>query len=107
MSPKEYGFDISLLAAGLFGALLMTSKTSSQNAGKTVVALVGGSMSANYLTPVVVQLAKVDSVQIEHAIAFLLGFCGLKAVDTLARHVMRVNSTETPDEHHHPNKRHR
>ena len=88
---KEYGFDISLLAAGLFGALLMTSRSSSQNAGKTLVALVGGSMSANYLTPVVVQFTKVDSVQIEHAIAFLLGFCGLKAVETIAQHLMKVS----------------
>ena len=95
---KEYGFDISLLAAGLFGALLMTSRTSSQNAGKTLVALVGGSMSANYLTPVVVQLTKIESVQAEHAIAFLLGFCGLKAVETLAQHLMKItHDTQQPN----------
>jgi predicted CDP-diglyceride synthetase/phosphatidate cytidylyltransferase len=97
MNLKEYGFDISLLAAGLFGALLMTSRTSSQNAGKTLVALVGGSMSANYLTPVVVQLTKIESVQMEHAIAFLLGFCGLKAVEAAAQYLMKVpNDFEQP-----------
>jgi predicted CDP-diglyceride synthetase/phosphatidate cytidylyltransferase len=99
MNLKEYGFDISLLAAGLFGALLMTSRTSSQNAGKTLVALVGGSMSANYLTPVVVQITKIESVQMEHAVAFLLGFCGLKAVEALAHHLMKV-SDDIEQPHH-------
>jgi hypothetical protein len=88
MTPKELGFDISLLAAGLFGALLMTGRDSAANRGRTLVSLIGGAMSANYLTPVVTQFAKVASVQMEHAIAFLLGFCGLKAVEKIAVHFM-------------------
>lgn len=85
MNLKEYGIDIALLAAGLFGAVLTTSKNAARNLGSTISSLVAGAAAANYLTPVVVQFAKIDGERTQYAIAFLLGFVGLRAVEYASR----------------------
>ena len=68
--------------AGLFGSLMMMSKTASQTVGRTLFATIGGAASANYLTPLILQVTKLghDSTY-SHAIAFLLGFTGLKSIE--------------------------
>jgi hypothetical protein len=84
MNLKEIGIDVSLAVAGLFGAVLMSSKTAGQNLPRTLASLLGGAASANYVTPLILKLARLDSEpQYSYAAAFLLGFCGLRAVETL------------------------
>jgi hypothetical protein len=82
---KEYGIDVGLLISGLFGAILLTSKESAMNLTRTVSSLVGGAASANYLTPVVVSLAKLDNSHFHYGVAFLLGFLGLKGIEYFSR----------------------
>ena len=84
MNLKEIGIDVSLAVAGLFGAVLTSSKTAGQNLPRTLASLLGGAASANYVTPLILKLARLDSEpQYSYAAAFLLGFCGLRAVETL------------------------
>lgn len=84
MNLKEIGIDVSLAVAGLFGSLLMSSKTAGENLPRTLTSLIGGAASANYVTPLILKLARLDSEpQYSYAAAFLLGFCGLRAVETL------------------------
>ena len=78
---KTYGIDVGLLMSGLFGAILLTSKGSAMNLARTVYSLVGGAASANYITPVVVSFTKLNDTHFHYAIAFLLGFLGLKGVE--------------------------
>jgi hypothetical protein len=78
---KEYGIDVGLLISGLFGAILLTSKGSAMNLTRTVSSLVGGAASANYITPIVVNMAKLDDTHYHYGIAFLLGFLGLKGIE--------------------------
>jgi hypothetical protein len=81
---KDNGVDVGFLTAGVFGALLMMSKTASLNTGRTVLATVGGAASANYVTPLILHIAKLDNdPTYSYAIAFLLGFAGLRAIETL------------------------
>jgi hypothetical protein len=89
MNLKEEGIDIGFAIAGLFGALLMMSKTASLNIGRTVLATVGGAASANYVTPLILHITKLDSdPTYSYAIAFLLGFAGLRAIETLTSKVL-------------------
>lgn len=85
---KEYGIDLGLLISGLFGAILLTSKESAMNLARTVSSLVGGAASANYITPVVVNLAKLDDTHYHYGIAFLLGFLGLKGIEHFSSKIL-------------------
>jgi hypothetical protein len=51
------------------------------NLGRTFSSLVGGAASANYITPVIISISKLENVHFHHSIAFLLGFLGLKGVE--------------------------
>ena len=82
---KEYGIDIGLLVSGLFGAILLTSKGSAMNLPRTISSLVGGAASANYITPIVVNIAKLDDTHYHYGIAFLLGFLGLKGIEYFSK----------------------
>jgi hypothetical protein len=102
MSLKDEGLDLSLIIAGLFGALMMMSKTASFNIGRTLFATIGGAASANYLTPLILQITKLghDSIY-SNAIAFLLGFTGLRSIELITSKVF------PQDESAHSSKRHR
>lgn len=93
MSPnqfdlKHYGLDIGLLISGLFGAILLTSKNSAKNLGKTVSSLIGGAASANYITPIVISITKLDETHYHYGIAFLLGFLGLKGIEYFSNKIL-------------------
>jgi hypothetical protein len=94
MNLKEEGIDIGFAIAGLFGALLMMSKTAGLNAGRTVLATVGGAASANYVTPLILHVAKLENdPTYSYAIAFLLGFAGLRAIETLTSKILTDERT--------------
>lgn len=91
---KEYGIDVGLLISGLFGAILLTSKNSAMNLTKTISSLIGGAASANYITPIVINITKLDETHYHYGIAFLLGFLGLKGIEFFSNKIL-------PDSHHH------
>jgi hypothetical protein len=98
---KEQGINVGLAIAGLFGALLTTSKTAGLNMGRSVISIVGGAASANYVTPLLLKITKLDdSPQYGFAMAFLLGFAGLRAVEA-------ISSKLFPDDNDHTSKRNR
>jgi hypothetical protein len=100
MDLKEEGIDVGLAIAGLFGALMMLSKTAGLNVGRSVLAIVGGSASANYVTPLILKLTRLDGdVRYSYAIAFLLGFAGLRGIEMIF--------SKTFNEPTHANKRRR
>lgn len=97
---KQYGLDIGLLISGLFGSILLTSKNSSKNLGKTISSLIGGAASANYITPIVITVAKLDDQHYHYGIAFLLGFLGLKGIEFFSNKLLpeTVLEEEKPEE---------
>lgn len=96
MNLKEEGIDIGFAIAGLFGALLMMSKNAGLNAGRTVLATVGGAASANYVTPLILHITKLDNdPTYSYAIAFLLGFAGLRAIEALTSKLLTDEPTNT------------
>ena len=93
---KEYGIDVGLLISGLFGAILLTSKGSAMNLTRTVSSLIGGAASANYITPIVVSVAKLDDNRYHYGIAFLLGFLGLKGIEYFSKKLIPDHTEEEP-----------
>ena len=81
LNLKQYGIDVGLLISGLFGSILLTSKTGALNLTRTISSLIGGAASANYITPVIISITKLDENHYHYSIAFLLGFLGLKGVE--------------------------
>lgn len=88
LNLKQYGLDVGLLISGLFGAILLTSKNSSKNLGRTISSLLGGAASANYITPIVISVAKLDDQHYHYGIAFLLGFLGLKGIEYFSNKII-------------------
>lgn len=99
---KEYGLDIGLIISGLFGSILLTSKNSSKNLGKTISSLIGGAASANYITPIVITLAKLDDQHYHYGIAFLLGFLGLKGIEFFSNKLLPETGIEIEEKHEEP-----
>jgi hypothetical protein len=85
---QQYGIDIGLLISGLFGAILLTSKGSAMNLGRTFSSLVGGAASANYITPVIITITKLENHHFHYSVAFLLGFLGLKGVEFFSSKIL-------------------
>jgi hypothetical protein len=85
---KDFGIDVGLLVSGLFGAILLTSKDTAMNLTRTITSLIGGAASANYITPIVVNLAKLDNAHYHYGIAFLLGFLGLRGIEYFSRKII-------------------
>lgn len=106
---KEYGLDIGLLISGLFGSILLTSKDSAMNLARTLSSLVGGAASANYITPIVITITKLDDAHFHYGIAFLLGFLGLKGIEFFSSKILPssiiTSDTDIHHPHHQPSKR--
>ena len=98
MNLKDEGIDIGLALAGLMGAIL-TSSRQQQSLTATVASLLGGAASANYVTPLVLKLANLDGHDFGYAIAFLLGFLGLRAVENLANKLIPSTIPKDASEH--------
>jgi len=98
MNLKDEGIDLGLALAGLFGAI-MTSSKQQQSLPATIASLIGGAASANYITPLVLKMANLDGHDFGYAIAFLLGFLGLRAVENLANKMI-----PSSDAHQHASK---
>jgi len=82
---KHAGIDLGLAMAGFAGSVLMSSKEAGRNLPRTLASLLGGAASANYVTPLILKLARLDGEpQYAYVSAFLLGFCGLRAVESIS-----------------------
>lgn len=80
----RYGIDIGFLVSGFFGALLLVSKNSAQKLSTTIASILAGTACANYLTPVVMHILP-QGVQTngKYAVAFVMGFMGLKGLELI------------------------
>lgn len=87
------GIDITLTLTGLMGSLLMVSKNSATDIKTTLVAVASGTLSANYLTGLVVGAIGMEG-KAEYGVAFLLGYFGLKGVEQLAHKYLKKHGND-------------
>jgi hypothetical protein len=84
---KNIGIDVGLLMSGLFGAILLLSKNAAEDLRTTILSLIGGAASANYMTPIILDMFKINTPNANYGIAFLLGFLGLKGVELVTEKI--------------------
>lgn len=72
--------NVILLVAGFAGALVSLERSQKLTIKQGILRAISGTLTANYITPVFMKVLNLDS-DIHYAIAFLIGFTGLKAVD--------------------------
>lgn len=80
---QEIGINVGLIISGLFGALLNVRKGAANRISTTIMSIMGGAGSANYLTPLVISLFNIPT-DYSYGIAFLLGFIGLRGIELIA-----------------------
>lgn len=85
----ELGINLTISVAGLFGSLLMVGKSAATNLKSTLIAIITGVASANYLTPVVCDIAKISDTNYKNGVAFILGFLGLKGVEAVTKRFIK------------------
>jgi len=96
MDLSGFGIEIGFLVSGLFGAILMVSKNATENLKSAVVSIIGGMASANYLTPVMIQLVNLQDVKLQNGLAFITGFLGLKLVEVVSEKFLNKVSDDKP-----------
>lgn len=83
-SLLRYGLDIGFIMSGFFGALVLSMKNKKKTLGKSVSAIVAGTLCANYLTPLVLAFAPASiHADGKYAMAFMMGYIGLKGIETI------------------------
>lgn len=75
------GLNIGLAVSGFFGSLLLVGKQKEHNLREQIYSVIGGTMSANYLTPVIIDTFKLQTESLQYGVAFVVGFGGLKVVE--------------------------
>jgi hypothetical protein len=104
-SLKRLGIDIGLVISGVFGALLMsgnntlkstdfTLRGAINNTISVLSSLIAGAASANYLTPIVVDIFNIKESHYNYGTAFLLGFIGLKGVESISKRLLSTINTD-------------
>ena len=92
---QEIGINIALIVAGFFGSLIMVSKKSTDNIKATLTSIGAGVASANYLTPLVIDLLKIEKQTYTLGIAFILGFLGLKGVEYVTSKILKNGNNKS------------
>lgn len=93
---EEIGINIGISVAGLFGSLLLIGKTATINLKTTFFSIISGVASANYITPLVMDISRVD-VKYQMSVAFILGFLGLKGVEFFSNKFIKKNKDGNVD----------
>jgi len=81
---QKMGIQIGFLFSGLFGAILMATKSEKTDVKSVILSLIGGMSAANFLTPVLVDILNIQNVKHQNGIAFIAGFLGLKLVEIVS-----------------------
>ena len=84
---QEIGFNIGISVAGFFGSLILISKKRKNNLKTTFFAIVTGVASANYITPIIIDITRVSD-KYEMSVAFVLGFLGVKGVEFVSEYLI-------------------
>lgn len=94
---KSFGFDVILFVAGLAGGIAFLTKSDKLNKFQKFTTVLSGGFTANYLTPVVAEWLHLSEKTL-YGLAFILGYGGLKFVETLYTYIQGKFSNNKNDE---------
>jgi len=84
----QLGINIAISVAGFFGSLLMIGKNSAQHWRTTIFSMLSGVACANYITPIILDMAKMD-IKYQVSVGFVLGFLGLRSVEIIGKKLVK------------------
>lgn len=94
----EIGINIGMALSGFFGSLLLVGKQKDADIRTQLFSVIAGTLSANYVTPLVVDMANLEMQSAQFAIAFLVGFGGLKVVEWMdAKYIHPIAKKHTDE----------
>lgn len=94
----KLGVSISFLISGLFGAILMASKSAKGNIKSAIISIVGGMASSNYLTPVMIEMLNLKETKLQNGLAFIIGFLGLRLVEIVSEKFLnKIIAADIPE----------
>lgn len=79
---KYFGIDVILFIAGLAGGITFLTKSPKLTKLQKFSSVLSGGFTANYLTPLVADWIHLSENAL-YGLAFLLGYGGLKSVETI------------------------
>jgi len=92
----EVGINAGLITSGLFGSLLNIKKDASRRLSTVLLSIGTGVGSANYLTPIVVDIINISNRNFEFGVAFILGYLGLTGIEFAIMKVLPQAAPEPP-----------
>ena len=82
----ELGINIGMSVGGFLGSLVLVGRQEGASLRTQLFSILAGTLSANYLTPLAITLLGIELESAQFAMAFLVGFSGLRAVETLSNY---------------------
>jgi hypothetical protein len=93
----RFGIDLGFLVSGFFGALILSIKKKKQKLSKQILCIATGTICANFLTPLVLNFAPQSLQQNgKYAVAFMMGYIGLKGLEEISEIVMNYIESKKP-----------
>ena len=89
---KSVGIDAGLAISGFFGSLVTVGRHKDWKTA--VLAVLSGMGSATYLTPLVIGLLP-SATDSQYAVAFIMGFLGLRGVELITEKFFPVESDDS------------
>ena len=80
---ETIGINLTLAIAGFIGSLLWVSTENQKNFKFSLLGIISGTLSANYLTPLVIESFGLGDKS-QFGVAFILGYFGLKGMEKIA-----------------------
>jgi hypothetical protein len=77
---ETIGIDLTLMFTGMMGSVLMATKKNAWDLKRSVIGIISGMLSANYLTQIFIEVFELEG-RSQYGVAFLLGYFGLKGVE--------------------------
>lgn len=90
---SSIGIDLTLMFAGMIGSIMMATKKNAWDLKRSLIGVMSGTLSANYLTQVAIEVFDLEGKS-QYGVAFLLGYFGLKGVE---KFIERYHKTDGKD----------
>lgn len=83
---EEIGINVGLIIAGLSGGLVTANKK--DNWKEQIPVITAGTLSANYISPIIIDILNITNNNAGYGIAFIVGLSGLKIAEKLESYII-------------------
>jgi len=96
-SLLKHGIDLGIVLAGFAGAVILSIRSRKKSIAKSIACVIAGTLCATYMTPLVLNIAPTyvkDNGK--YAVAFMMGYTGLKVLEFLSETFMEYIAEKNP-----------